>query len=644
MTKCQAQFFKFILLFFQYITILKFYLSRIMVYQVKGVTMAIMNKMRENTHIILFILLVGFLLSMTIGGLVGGANIMDIISGRKPDTILKVNGENISYDQFSRAYQMELEQYRQQNGQEPSAYQIQQIEEQVWESFIRDILKRQEIEKLKIDVPREEIRYYIYDNPHPIYTTDQNFFNEDNQFDPERFRAALSTPGNDAFWNYKENYLRLMLPYEKLDYEILSTIRVTDEELKEEFRKKNQNARVDYLFFDINKFNVSNDEVSDKQITAYYNDHQDEFKESGRRKIQYVLFSIDPSASDSTETIDFANMLLDSLRLGSSFESMAKAYSDDPGSAEKGGDLGFFARGSMVKPFEDAAFSGKIGDIIGPVKSNFGLHIIKVEDKKIEGDEEQVKARHILLKYKPSRGTQESARENANYFAEVALDEGFLNSARIEKIKIDTTDYFTDSGFIPSLGMQKRLAMNVFNQKVGDVSKVYYIEDKGHLVYEVLEIQKEKIKPLDSVRETIVNILKRDLKFEKAKLVAQNVREKIQVPEDLERIASEDSLQFNTTAPFTSEGNITGVGRDPVFAGVAFALDEQEISQPVKGTRGYYIIRLLEKSPFDETGFNAQRDQLQTQLLDTKRRTVYTTWLNTLKENAKIKDYRYVFY
>ena len=94
-------------------------------------------------HIILFFLLVMFLASMTIGGLVGGANIMDVLSGRKPDTILVVNGEEVSYDQFSRAYNGELESYRQRTNKEPEGYEVQQIENQVWESLIQDILKRQ---------------------------------------------------------------------------------------------------------------------------------------------------------------------------------------------------------------------------------------------------------------------------------------------------------------------------------------------------------------------------------------------------------------------------------------------------------------------------------------------------------------------
>ena len=356
------------------------------------------------------------------------------------------------------------------------------------------------------------------------------------------------------------------------------------------------------------------------------------------------MFSTEPSPADSAEVRDLAATLMDSLKSGSSFESLATTYSDDQGSAEKGGDLGFFGKGAMVKPFEEAAFAAKKGEIVGPVKSNFGLHIIQVEDKKFEDGEQKVKARHILLKFKASRSTQEAARDNANYFAEVASEEGFTTTANIDKIEIDTTDYFSDTGFIPSLGMQKRIAMSAFNKKIDENSKVYFIDGKGYLVYKLVGIQAEKVKSLEEVRQTIVTKLKRELQYEKAKLAAQQAREKIQLPEDLERIATEDSLEVKTTNSFTRDGNITGVGRDPVFAGAAMALDENEVSQPVKGTRGYYLIRSKEKTPFDEEGFKAQREQLKAQILETKRRSVYSNWVTNMKENANIEDYRYVFF
>ncbi len=603
-----------------------------------------MHKMRENTHVILFFLLIMFVASMTIGGLVGGADIMDLLTGRKPDTILKVNGDEVAYEQFSRAYQAELDAYRQKNEAEPQSYQVQQIEDQVVESFIQDILKRQLIDKLGIKVTKEEIKYHIFTEPHPIFTMDQNFWNEKNEFDPTKFQAALSSPGNEMFWQYKEQYLRMLLPLDKLDREVISTVRVTDEDVKQEFLLKNQKAKVNYVLFDANTFNVPNEQIKDADIKSYYQKNIKDYKEEEKRKIRYVLFQTTPTAADSAEIGDFAQSLMDSLKNGSNFARLAETYSEDPGSAVKGGDLGYFGRGAMVKPFEDAVFSTAVGEITGPVKSNFGLHIIKVEDKKKENGEEQVSARHILLKFKASRRTEQTANENANYFSEIAKEEGFLKTAFSDKAKVDTTDYFTQTGFIPGLGMQKRIAMRAFAMKLNEVSRMYTLEDRGYLVFEVFGMKKAGEKPLDEVKTSIISKLRRDRQLEMAKEKAQRFLEKVRSPQDFNLIAAQDSVEAKTTDYFNREGSIPGIGRDMKFIGSSFALETNEISKPVEGRRGYYVIQLIEKQAFEEQTFNLQKESLRAQLFETKRRSVYSAWIANLKEQADIKDYRYMFF
>ncbi|MBD3290154.1 hypothetical protein GF337_15210 [candidate division KSB1 bacterium] len=606
--------------------------------------MAVMNKMRANMHIILFFLLVMFVASMTIGGLVGGANIMDILSGRKPDTILVVNGEEVSYEQFSRAYNGELEAYRQRNNKEPEGYQVQQIENQVWESLIQDILKRQMIEELGLSATTEEIRYYLFTNPHPYLRMNPNFQNENNEFDPQKLQAALASPGNDQFWKFVEDYLRILIPMEKLENEVLSTVRLTEAELKQEYIRRNQKMKVSYISFDPNEYIIPDDQITEKDVEEYYKEHIEEYKEVEKRKIRYVLFPTTPSSQDSAEVEEFARTMLDSARAGADFAELAITYSDDLGSAENGGDLGYFGKGAMVKPFEEAAFAAEAGEVVGPVKSNFGIHIIKVEDKRTENGEEQVKARHILLKYKASRRTQEEAKQNADYFAENVDEEGFDALAEVENLKIDTTDYFTDTGFIPGIGMNKRISMSAFNTGEGNTSRVYLVDDKGYLVYQLIDIQEEGTKPLEEVKQIITSRVRREKQFEKAKQVATAIRERIQMPEDMERVAASDSLEIKTTDFFSLDGSIPGIGRDVNFNGTAFSLSEKEVSAPVEGAAGYYIIRLEEKQEFDESDFNLAKDNLRQQKLDEKRRAVYTAWISSMKEQADIKDYRYMFY
>ena len=608
--------------------------------------MAIMYKLRENMAGILIFLLVMFVASMTVGGLVGGANIMDFITGeKKADTILIVNDEEIPYKQFSRALEAELESFKQKNDKEPQGYQRQQIEDRVWNSFIEDILKRQQIEKLEINVTNDEISYFIFTNPHPIFRMDQNFWDDNNEFDAAKFHAALNSPGNDQFWEYKEQYLRLyVLPYEKLNYEIMSTVRVTNEELSEEYERKNRKVKISYVLFEPDKYDVPDDQISDEEIKAYYEEHLDDFNEEEKRKICFILFSTSPSAKDSLNNRALAQSLLDSAKSKADFAELAEIYSDDLGSAAKGGNLGFFGKGAMVKPFEEAAFLANVGDVVGPVKSNFGLHIIKIEDKKIENGEEQVKASHILLKFKASRETQETARDNADYFLELAKNEGFAQAADAEKLEVDTTDFFTNSGFIPKLGMQKRIALSAFEQEAGKISRVYFIENKGYVICQIVQIKKEGTKPLDEVRSVILNKVRREKQMKMAGETTRTFREKINLPEDLERVASEDSIEIKETDFFALEENIRGIGRDAKFNGTAFALDEKEISGPIEGSRGYYVIRVEEKQPFDKKAYEAQKSSLKNQLLENERRSMYTEWLSSLKEQADIKDYRYMFF
>ena len=605
--------------------------------------MPLMKKMRENTHIILFVLLVLFVLSMTIGGLVGGADITHLF-GRRPDTIVSINGENISYEHFNDFRQQQIDAYREQNKKEPEGYELQQLEEQMWEQLIRDILIRQYAEKLNISVTKNEIAYHIFENPPEFLRSNPNFQDDKGNFDIQKYQAALSDDRNAPFWTYIQNYIAGTLPFNKIYQEVVSSVFVTEEEAKQEFIKRSQKVKIKYIFFNSNNYEVDEAQITQKDIEKYYNEHKEDYLEDEKRKIQYVLFEVTPSSADTNEVIVFAETLLDSINQGIDFASLAKTYSDDPGSAQKGGDLDYFERGVMVKPFEDAAFSANIGDVIGPILTQHGIHIIKVEDKKVEDGKEKVKARHILLKVEPTRNTSEAARDNANYFAEIANEEGFNNAVMNEKVKVDTSDFFGNSGFIPRLGMQKRTVEAIFHAKVGKVSRVTYLEDRGYMIYQLIDIQKKRTKPLKDVENTISNIIRREKQNESAEEAARKFRERIQTPDDFERLAEQDSLVVVESDFFALNGFVRNVGRDANFIGAAFGLEVDEISGVVEGTRGPFVMKLVEKQDFDESTFDYQKQTLMNELLQNKQRTAYNNWYTNLKENAKIKDYRYMFY
>ena len=135
---------------------------------------------------------------------------------------------------------------------------------------------------------------------------------------------------------------------------------------------------------------------------------------------------------------------------------LAKEYSEDESNASEGGDLGFFGKGTMVKPFEDVAFSSKVGDIVGPVETPFGLHLIQIVARKTEDNETKVHARHILLKYKMSSETYNNISDRSEYLSSEiskSKEDTFKELIELEGYTVQETPLFQKGGFIPGIGM-----------------------------------------------------------------------------------------------------------------------------------------------------------------------------------------------
>ncbi|MFQ5824930.1 MAG: peptidylprolyl isomerase [bacterium] len=603
--------------------------------------MGVMKHMRDKSGIILLILLVGFVLSMTIGGLVGGANIIDIITGKHPNAIAVVNGKEISDRKFYDAYNRELQAFRDRTDTEPSEYQLESIRNQVLESLIQDILIQETLQKKSITANDEEIVYRIFNDPPEFLKSQESFQNDQKQFDMAKYQAALNDPGNARQWRFVEEFLRQNLPLEKLQQRLQASVRITEDEVKREYLRQNQKVKIKYIFFDPKMFLNVTIEISNEDIENYYKNNKEEFKEEEKRKIQYVLFPIKATAEDSIAKWDLAKSLLERVKSGEDFGELAEIYSEDPGSKEKGGDLGFFGKGAMIKEFEEAAFATKVGDIVGPIQSDFGLHIIKVEEKRYKKGKKEIRARHILIKFEASQSTYNKTQDEAFYFAEEVHHKPFDQFAKESGLSVQITNFFPKgSGFIPGLGLNKRASRFIFENKIGKVGEVEETP-QGFFVYRIAEIQNERIKPLAEVKVNIKTKLMAEKRMAMAGELAQKVYEKIQTGLSFEKAAAQDSLEIKQTEPFTKSGYVPEVGRDTKFVGAAFAIEKvNEVSKSIEGTKGYYILQLIEKNELDPSDYESKKETLAQQLLLRKQNQIFTTWYTSLKAKADIKDYR----
>ncbi len=592
----------------------------------------VMQKMRQHTKEFLIFLVVAF-----IGTIIFDWG-MDLTGLRhSPDVLGEVNGEKIKANKYYNALRNQMDMLREKSDKELSDQDISRLEDQVWESLVQEILLRQEIQRRGITVSDSEVVAILKYNPPEILRTNESFLTN-GQFDYQKYLNALRDPRND--WRPVEEYVRNMIPFQKLQNEVTAAVFVTPEEVRWEYVKRNQKAKVKYIFFDPSQISEDQVQIMEAEIEKYYEEHKDNYREPEKRKIEYALFPVIPSAADSQAVWQDALDLIQRLKEGEDFASLAKTYSEDPGTREKGGDLGFFGRGTMVKPFEDAVFKAKVGEIVGPVRTPYGVHVIKVEEKKRENGERKVRARHILLKYEPSNQTRDEAKTQATIFAMDAIEFGMEEAAKRDTVEVQTTPFFTKGGFIPGIGFSREISEYVFEGKVGDIREQPFDTDRGFVVVRIAEIKKEHIKPLEEVQTTIRNIL---LNMKRKEMVGQKCaaeRAKMTLPADFERVAQQDSLIIKETGYFTRNDMVPGVGREPTFIGTAFSLEINEISNPVEATRGYYLIKLLDKTKIDEADFEKQKSTLYSQLLAQKRQRAFMEWYSELKQKAKIKDYR----
>jgi len=623
--------------------------------------MAFMIKMREQTHIILAILLVAFLALIVVEW---GSESTIFQPKAQTGVIASINDQDIHYEQFYRAYEQQVEQYKQQSGQEPAENQIDYLRNQVWDNLVREVLVTQEIEKRGIKATNKEIVHYIYNEPPDIIKQNPSFQNEQGQFDAAKYQTALNDASADQFWRQVESYLRASLPYQKFQDEFDATALVTDGEVRDDYVKRNQKATVRYIFFNPENYRKKASAASGQMpveksaAEKYYKEHEQEFKDEEKRKIEYMIFSNKATRADSDSVHALAGQILQRARSGEDFATLAQTYSEDESNRDKGGDLGFFKRGQMVKPFEEAAFGGNPGDIIGPVPTTFGLHVIKVVAKKIEKPEgknenkkpkeekgeEMVQASHVLLKFQPSRQTIEAAQDSANYFAAAAKETGWEATLKNEKLTAQTSPLFAkSSGFVPGVGMKARASNFVFRSEVGTISDVFEVP-QGLVILRVAEAQPERLKPLEEVQAQIENILRTDRLKEAAFEAAKAARAKLNGSMTLEDLAAQDSLEIKTPEAFARSGFISGVGRDPGFIGTAFSLQPNQISPPVKGNRGAYVIQLLSIEPINEADFQEKKETIRADLLSRAKQNAFSQWYTDLKEKADIKDFRELYF
>tara|TARA_B100000700_G_scaffold78542_1_gene88172 strand:+ start:169 stop:1929 length:1761 start_codon:yes stop_codon:yes gene_type:complete len=582
---------------------------------------------------------------MSVGGLVGGANIIDQLLGRvnPAEAIGSVNGDKITPDQFNQAVTARLRAI-QDSGTEISDQYLETIRQQVWNAFIEERLTKQAIEDLDIKVSDDEILYHLRNNP--PFDIQQIFF-RNNVFDKDYYMQALNTPGM-IDWAPIEAWMRdFYLPRYKLQQIIKMSAVINDLEVKEEYIKRNIDYTISALHVPKNSIQDRVIKPGQKELKNEYKNRIDEFEELEKRHISFVSWPKTASLEDTNRTKQEALEIIENYKNGTDFSVLANIHTQDPGNqiapdSGRGGDLGWFEKGQMVKSFEDAAFKGRRGSVAGPVLSQFGYHIIKIDSIKNRGkNNHQVKARHILLKVELGQKTRSELRRKATLFSYDAQDYGLSSAIDTHSVNIQQAENLKENDFfISQIGPFRSAVRWVFNSKIDDISDPLETESY-YAVFKLDSITPAGVEDFDSVKDKIYRDLISENEFDATNLYAEEIKTEILNGSSFKSIKKDNNrLELVPSDKKSLNSSFISLGRSEQLVGALMNSKKGDIVGPIKTARGHGIVKVMEIEKFDSTNWASSKTNIRTDLANKKEREVYSDWMQSLKDEAEIIDNR----
>ena len=603
-----------------------------------------MTLLRQKTVLVLWFVIFAFIGLIVVEW---GADYSGARTNDAGDAVGVVNGETISLQEFQDA----LRRLARQMPQEQRADQALLVR-QVWDYYVREIIFNQEFERLGFEVTDGEIAFYTRNKP-PQAVHEFESFQTDGAFDMDKYAqfignpANLSDPNNQALVLWIESAIERQLLDYRLQRMLRGTAQVSPNEARQHFAEANEKVRIEYAFV---PSDAPDDEVevADQDFAAYYQEHVADYEHPDQIKLEYMHFPKVASAEDSLDTKEEIGRLRQEIEAGADFADLAAVVSDDEGSAAQGGDLGFFARGQMVAPFEEVAFALAPGQLSEPVQTRYGWHLIKVEERLTENGEDKVHARHILLGHKPSRATEDSLRNWAEAFQEQAAAEGFAAALAASGSAATATDFLQKSQAVPGISANTAWLVNwFFEQDPGAVSQVVE-DDAGLWVAQLMAKRAAGAAPLDELKDQLEPLVRTRKKVARAAARLEAVRQEVQAGATLAQAAQNAGLELHSPEAFARTESVEGLGRGNAVIGAAFRLAEGELSAVIEvaegRNRGAYLLKLLEKTPIDEEQFAAQREQVVAQLQAQHEQEAVQNWFAHLYETAEIEDNRHRFF
>jgi peptidyl-prolyl cis-trans isomerase D len=595
-------------------------------------------------------------------------------------------GDTITETHVQQLTETQLRQRNPQYAQNPMIVKF--FEQQVGQQLVQQAVLLQEAHKLGIYATDDDLRHYLSTGPtgqvlypNGTYIGDQAY----RQLIDERLHVSV-----DEF----ESQIKDEIAIQRLESLITASVTVSDQEVRETYRKENIKIKFDYAVIsadDLRKtINPSDSELeaffknnaaryakavpeerkityfaftagqvpggvpepTQQQIQQYYNDHASDYSVPDQAKSRHILIMVPPGADAKTDAAAKAKAesVLKQLQAGGSWTDLAKKFSDDPGSKNAGGELGFAQRGKMVPEFDKAIFTQKIGDI-AIVKSNFGYHIVQVEERQAAhtaqlndvppnmqtGSLTGTPAITVEQTIKETLARDAAAQAESRYAQQLTTEanqDGLEKTAAAHHLQVVTTDPVGHDGVIAALPNGAQLLSKAFAAKQGDPPQSAPTGE-GYAIFQVTGILPEhapafadwKTHVLDDYREEQLPVLLNQK--------TKDLADKAKAMNDLGKAAKAVGATVKTSDLVSASGQVPDFGAVGQVAPQLFDMSPGAISGPIDAGRTGVVVKILDKQEPIADEMAKDFDRTREELLEQKRGEAFQIFVSGVMNDYK---------
>lgn len=594
-----------------------------------------LSQMRQNTKMVLWIVIVAFVGLIVVGW---GMQQSTGRSGPEAGYVGSVGGERITTQEYRSELENQRSAYYQQYGRPKGAEEEKQILDESWESIVRRHILWNKIEDWNIVTTDDEVLREIQYNPPPFIRQHQAF-QTDSLFDHQKYMQALHDPRAD--FTFLENYIRETLPFAKLEDYLSGCVRVTDEELITLVKMFQETASITYVrvspYSDVQDLEV---EPTETDLTQYYEANKEDFRIPEMRNLRYVPIFKEPGAQDrrfARERIEEAYDLI--TMAGDSFEEIATLYSDDESSAEKGGEMGWVSEGRLPGPADSVVFELEVGEVSDIIELHRAYHFFKIADERETDGARQVKLYQIMARADVSPATIEMLASNANDLADAARERGMDEAAAELEYVVEEADDLTQQVTQRRFGLDEEAAQKLFAARQGAILDP--IEGQGAFwIFEIAGATPTVIPAFEEARENVERAYILSVKTEAAREKTRAIANGVKTGASLEAVADGYGLRASTTQAFTRTSNVTGIGSVNEVTAAAFSLPVGEVAGPIELNGSFFVIRVDSRTPYDRQQLAEQMLNLKMQANMSKSQGFIQDWYEAAKADVNVEDYR----